>query len=53
MAGVGFGIDATRCRPALDPADRRRGPNIESRAASRAGWLGLVTAGGNVIGDAL
>src|SRR5215831_4900278 len=29
MAGAGFGIDATRCRPALDPADCRRGPNIE------------------------
>src|SRR5215470_7741723 len=23
MAGAGFGIDATRCRPALDPADCR------------------------------
>ena len=29
MAGAGFGIDATRCRPALDPTDCRRGPNIE------------------------
>src|SRR5215472_520211 len=29
MAGAGFGIDATRCRPALDPADCRRRPNIE------------------------
>src|SRR6516225_4782403 len=29
MTGAGFGIDATRCRPALDPADCRRGANIE------------------------
>jgi hypothetical protein len=29
MAGARFGIDATRCRPALDPADCRRRPNIE------------------------
>src|SRR5262249_17930012 len=29
MAGAGFGIDATRCGPTLDPADCRRGPNIE------------------------
>src|SRR5262252_6398784 len=37
MAGAGFGIDATRCRPALDPADCRRGPNIEKpRRLSRA-----------------
>jgi len=29
MAGAGFGIDATCCRPALDPADCRRCAYVE------------------------
>src|SRR5271169_463114 len=29
MAGAGFGLDAARRRPALDPADRCRGADVE------------------------
>jgi hypothetical protein len=29
MAGAGLGLDAAGRRPALDPADRRRGTNVE------------------------
>jgi hypothetical protein len=29
MAGAGLGLDAAGCRPALDPADHRRGTDVE------------------------
>jgi hypothetical protein len=37
MAGAGLGLDAADCRPALDPADRRRGTDVEqTRCLPRA-----------------